>query len=163
MIADPRVIAVRAGPVATTGACVFDASDPTVRVLRGSVGEHLLVDRADMAVRLDVIDGTVLAGPVSLHFDIPDDRHLEARLATIRAFATAIPPGRPHLQLARRVHALHAVDARDAGASLREIADLILGPGDWPGDGEHRKSLVRRMIASGDRMLSAGPRAVLAC
>lgn len=162
-IADPRVIAVRVGPVATPGTRVFDASDPAVRVLRGSVGEHLLVDRHGMAVRLDIIDGTVLAGPVSLHFDLPDDRHLETRLAVVRAFTTAVPLGRRHAQLANRLHALHAIDARNAGASLREIAALVLGPGDWPGDGEHRKSLVRRMIANGERMLRAGPRAVLGC
>lgn len=160
-IADPRVIAVRAGAVATTGARVFDASDPTVRVLRSYVDEHLLVDRGDLPIRLDIIDGTVLAGPASLRFDLPDDHHLEARLAVIRAFTSAVPPGRSYLQLAKRLHALHAIDARDAGASLREIADVVLGPGDWPGDGEHRKSMVRRMLASGDQMRRDGPRAIL--
>lgn len=162
-IADPRVIAVRVGPVATSGTRLFDASDPAVRVLRGSVDEHLLVDRDGLAVRLDVIDGTVLAGSVSLHFDLPDNHHLEARLTVIRAFTAAVPPGRRHVQLAKRLHALDAIDARDDGASLREIADLVLGPGDWPGDGEHRKSLVRRLIVTGDHMLRAGPRAVLGC
>lgn len=157
------MIAVRVGPVATPGMRVFDASHPAFRVLRGSIAEHLLVDRYGMAIRLDVIDGTVLAGPVSLRFDLPDNHHLETRLAVIRAFTTSVSPGRRHAQLAKRLNALHAIDARDAGASLREIADLVLGPGDWPGDGEHRKSLVRRMIASGDRMLRAGPRAVLGC
>ncbi|WP_189338497.1 DNA -binding domain-containing protein [Sphingobium sp. SCG-1] len=160
-IADPCVIAVRVGPVEHDGARVFDASDPAVRVLRGSVHEHLLVDRDDMAIRLDVIVGTVLAGQVSLRFDLPDDHHLEAQLAAIRAFTSAVPPGRRHLQLARRVHALHATDARDDGASLREIADLVLGPGEWPGDGEYRKSMVRRMLASGDQMRRDGPRAIL--
>lgn len=160
-IADPRVIAARAGPVENGGAHVFDASDPTVRVLHGSVHEHVLVDRDGLAVRLDVIDGTISARPVSLRFDLPDDHHLDVRLAAIRAFTSAAPPGRRHLQLARRVHALHATDARDDGASLREIADLVLGPGAWPGDGEHRKSMVRRMLASGDQMRRDGPRAIL--
>lgn len=57
---------------------------------------------------------------------------------------------------------MNAVDGRDAGASLKDIADHVLGPGDWPGDGEHRKSMIRRMIVNGDRMLSVGPRAILA-
>lgn len=160
-IADPHVIAVRVGPVTTTGTRVFDASDKGVRVLRGSVGEHLLVDRAGLPVRLDVIEGSVLAGPVSLSFDLPDDHHLKARFAVIRTFIMAAPPGRRHLQLARRLHALKATDARDDGASLREIADLMLGPGDWPGDGEHRKSFVRRMIAAGEQMVRSGPRIIL--
>jgi hypothetical protein len=37
----------------------------------------------------------------------------------------------------------------------------VLGPGAWPGDGEHRKSLVRRMIAAGDQMIRAGPAGAL--
>jgi hypothetical protein len=155
------VIAVRVGPVASTGTRVFDASDPAVRVLRGSAHEHLLVDRRGLSIRFDVIDGTVLAGPVSLNFDLPDDHHLEARLAVIRAFTSSVPPGRRHLRLARRVHALRATDARDDGASLREIADLVLGPGVWPGDGEHRKSRVRRMIAAGEQLVRSGPRPIL--
>ena len=63
--------------------------------------------------------------------------------------------------MAAKLFALQAVDARSEGASLRETAASILGPGDWPGDGEHRKSLVRRMIATGERIIQAGPRAIL--
>jgi hypothetical protein len=37
----------------------------------------------------------------------------------------------------------------------------VLGPGAWPGEGEHRKSLVRRLIAAGDRMIHSGPIATL--
>jgi hypothetical protein len=36
-------------------------------------GEHLLVDRRGMVVRFDIIEGSVSASSVSLHFDVPCD------------------------------------------------------------------------------------------
>lgn len=156
---DPRVVTVRALPPRSDRDCRFEMIREAGRVVRGCSAEHVLVDRGAL-VRLDVIEGSVSAGPVSLHFDLPDDGRLQARLAVIGAFAAKATIPRHHLQLAGRLHALQAAGARAAGASLREIADLLLGAGDWPGDGEHRKSLVRRMIATGERMVRAGPRAV---
>ena len=160
--ADPRVLAVRASPSGGRDQRSFAMIREAGRVVRGSAGEHVLVERGGAVFRLDVIEGTVLAGPVSLRFDLPDDCRLEERLAVIRAFVGRPAVTRHHLQFAGRLQALHAADARAAGASLREIADGLFGHGDWPGDGEHRKSLVRRMIATGERMVRAGPRAVLA-
>jgi len=143
------------------GARRFEWAAETGRLVRSDLGEHLLVDRGGLLLRLDVTEGTVLAEPVSLRFELPDDDHLSARLSVIRHFSAKAPPVRAHLQLAARLHALHAVDERRAGASLRQIAAQLLGSGEWPGDGEHRKSLVRRMIASGQRLVREGPRAVL--
>lgn len=160
-VVDPRVITVRACRCEPDRARTFDGVLASIKALRGLGHEHLLVERNGILTRLDVIEGTALAGPVSLQFDLPDDCHLDTRIAAIRGFNAAKGSPRPHLQLARRGRALDAVDANDRGASLREIADLILGSGDWPGDGEHRKSLVRRLIANGKRMVRAGPRAIL--
>ncbi|MBT2189280.1 DUF2285 domain-containing protein [Sphingobium sp. H33] len=91
-----------------------------------------------------------------------DDDHLDARIAAMRALRCSVPNGRRHIRLVRKLLALQAVDARNAGASLREIAENLLGRGEWPGDGEHRKSNVRRLLDSGEDMLRAGPRAILA-
>src|SRR3546814_14755057 len=49
-------------------------------------------------------------------------------------------------RLVRLVEALRAADAIAAGASLRDIGVGAFG-GDWPGDGEHLKSRVRRRVA----------------
>jgi hypothetical protein len=140
---------------------LFDAPSADARTVRGPHGEHLLIDRGGDVIRLDVVEGTTAAGPVALRFELADDDRLAAQLAAIRTFRATTPNGHRHMRLARRLFALQAVDARDSGASLREIADLLLGPGDWPGDGEHRKSLVRRLIAAGIRMVCSGPRAIL--
>ena len=126
------------------------------------VGEHVLIDRGSTPFRLDVLEGTISKGPVSLHFELANDWRLAEKLAVIGAFVGKTSEPRHHLRLAGRLRALQANDARAAGLSLREIADILLGPGDWPGDGEHRKSLVRRMIATGERMVRDGPRTVLA-
>jgi hypothetical protein len=161
--ADPRVIAARARRTGADDVHAFYGSRAAIRILRGHVCEHLLIERHGVATRLDVIEGTALAGAVSLHFDLEDDAHLETRIDAIRAFSAKSGFPRPHLQLARRLHTLQAADAHAAGASLREVADLILGPGHWPGSGEHRKSRVRRMIATGEQIVRAGPRAILSC
>jgi hypothetical protein len=156
---DPRVLAARAAPP-VHGQRLFDASAAGVRTLRGHGIEHLLIDRGGAPIRLDLIAGTALAGPVSLCFELAHDDRLAERLAALRAFATrpALPERGPWQ---RGLLALHAHDARAAGASLRDIAEVLLGPGDWPGDGDHRKSRVRRMIATGERMVGAGAPAIL--
>jgi hypothetical protein len=159
---DPRVLAVRALKPADGYARWFDGKSADMRMVRGPRCEHLIVDPGGEVIRLDVIHGTVVAGPVTLRFDLPDDDRLELQLSAMRAFRGPAAVARSHVQLARRLLALEAVDARDAGASLRETADILLGPGAWPGNGEHRKSLVRRMIVAGERAVRAGPKAILA-
>jgi len=158
---DPRVLAARVTRVAGPGARLFDARSPEIRVVRGMRCEHLEIDHRAGSVRMDVSEGSVIAGPVALRFDVPDDDRVDDRIATIRMFRTVALAGRAHRRLANRLIALHAVDARNSGASLREMADILLGPGAWPGDGEHRKSNVRRLLAAGSRMIASGPRAIL--
>ena len=158
---DPRVLVVRAEAASGERARCLDAASSGARTLVGSVCEHLLLLRGGSPVRLDVIAGTTMAGPVVLHYDVVDDDRLPVRLTAIRSFAAPPAIGRRQVQLAQRLLALHALDARQMGASLREVADLVLGRGEWPGDGEHRKSLVRRLIAAGERMIRAGPPAIL--
>jgi hypothetical protein len=121
---------------------------------------NLVIDRGGELMRLDFAAGSLDSGPVTLHFNLIDNGRLETQIAAIQQFRGTVPPRR-YTRLAERLIALHAADARVTGASLREIAELLLGPGEWPGDGEHRKSLVRRLIAAGERMVHAGPRHVL--
>ena len=159
---DPRVVVAEATPIQGHCPHAFDGAT-AVRTLRGQGHEHLIIEQNGTVTRLDIIEGTALAGPVSLRFYVLDDANLETRVSAIRAFRATSGSRRSHLQLARRIHALHAKDAHAAGASLREIAELILGPGKWPGDGEYRKSLIRRMISSGEQMRREGSEAILSC
>ena len=158
---DPRVLTVRAMKPFDRRTGILDAPVADARIMQGPHGEHLLIDRGGESVRLDVIEGTVASGPVTLHFDLADDDRIEVQIAAVRTFRSAAAAGGRHLRLAGRLLALQAVDAHEAGASLRETADILLGPGHWPGDGEHRKSRVRRLLDTGFRMIRSGPQEIL--
>ena len=159
---DPCVLSVRCTGIPAGSRHAFDGTAEARRVLRSDAGQHLLVERGGALVRIDIVEGSALAGPCSLTFELPVDRRLHTKVSAVRTFL-APAQVRPSLQLARRLSALGAYDAHLAGMSLRAIADRVLGPGDWPGDGEHRKSLVRRLVAAGKKMVYAGSSAVLAC
>src|SRR5690606_5481044 len=83
---DPRVLAVRAWPARAPALQSFDLRDFKARVARYQDAEHARIDAEGLVVRLDVIAGTLLAGPVLLAFEIRDDPRLRAQLSTIRAF-----------------------------------------------------------------------------
>lgn len=159
-LTDKRVLRARAKEARDHTDRLFDVSAGNARILIGADREHVLVKHGAATIRFDVIEGTVLKGPVTLHFDLADDARLDDRLAVIRTFRAAPTFDARHQRLANRLLALQATDLRDAGASLRETADHVFGPGDWPGDGDHRKSRVRRLCDIGRGLIEAGPGAV---
>ena len=84
--------------------------------------------------------------------------HSVRRLA---ALATGAPePIERDATLVRLVAALRVRDALADGASQRDIGLGVFGD-DWPGDGEHLKSRVRRMIPFSAKLARAGPRGVV--
>lgn len=136
----------------------------------GDGGEHALIPLADIELRLDVITGTLRAGPVALAIRVARFDQLEFRMHMVRqlvALLTGTPSPRPFAdpRLARLVAALRADDGVIAGASLRQVAAALLGEsriaGEWPGEGEYIKSYIRRLATLGGRMRKAGPSAVL--
>ena len=139
----------------------FDARLADIRTVTGPAGEHVIIDLGDNVVRLDIVEGTTRVGPISLRFELADDDRLAAKLAALSGLRGLAMRGQCQSRLASKLLALQAVDARDAGASLRETAELLLGAGDWPGDGEHRKSQVRRLLNTGAHMIRSGPSAIL--
>jgi hypothetical protein len=144
----------------------FDLRRLSAQVVVGSSSEHVRIDHAGMVIRLDIIEGTLLNGAVSLRFELAYDQHLPAQLSALREFDrlfAGVPESLGgNARLAEMLFALRAFDARAAGASLRSVADMLLGNGEWPGDGEHRKSRVRRLVETGESLVRAGPRAILA-
>jgi len=128
-------------------------------------GEHIRIDANGRLVRLDVAEGTLLAGPASVTVELPIGTCLPEQLAALSELRHLLAGRSARTRKSKALHsqlfALAAYDARADGASLRAIADTFLGHGDWPGDGEHRKSRARRLIAKGAAMIRAGPRAIL--
>lgn len=135
--------------------------------------ERALVELDDGPLRLDIIAGTLKAGPVDLTVHL-DASHLHCRREValwrlFRACGHAFPRQRRSVgrdrRLPRLVEALRVADALAAGASLREIALGLdcptKGAIDWPGDGEHVKSAIRRKVDLAHRLITAGPAAIL--
>ena len=168
-VADPRVLVVRATPARAWKNALrsyrFDLDRISGHVLVDDGLEHVRLDHPTGVIRLDVVSGSLRDGPVNLTFELVHSARLSIQLSALRDF-DMLSVGRgiaspDHRRLLGSLAALQTVDARTAGASLRNIADLLLGEGDWPGDGEHRKSRVRRMLALGAQLLRAGPLPIL--
>ncbi|MBV2147522.1 DUF2285 domain-containing protein [Sphingobium sp. AS12] len=126
---------------------------------------HLLIDLPSGTLQLLVRGADVLRGDaLSIVPQVDLGRPLDPQLREIRRLAKlvdGVTEGENDQRLARLVDALRVGDALREGASQRDIALGIYG-GDWPGDGEHLKSRVRRMIPLACALVRAGPRAVLA-
>ncbi|WP_342249695.1 DUF2285 domain-containing protein [Sphingomonas sp. OTU376] len=121
-------------------------------VLRGDDPvEHVLLSDGLHRLRLDVRGGTVTHAPVCFRFVFDGLRKIDAPLLTLQRLVA----------VGRR-----ALDAREAGASQRDVAETLFGAdrvrADWAGSSDYLRSQVRRMLAFGTRMRSGGWRALLA-
>ncbi|MEP9360034.1 DUF2285 domain-containing protein [Sphingomonas sp. KR3-1] len=124
-------------------------------------------------LRLDVRGGTLTRGPVRLHFEFEGLAEIDAALLTLRRLVAVDRRGKIPLGLfakepraGRWIAAARALDAREAGASQRDVAETLFGGervrADWAGSSDYLRSQVRRMLAFGTRMRSSGWRALLA-
>jgi len=168
---DPYVLKVRARPHLGAGHSsigqTFDLRRFHARVVSCATSEHVRIDHCGKVLRLDVVAGTLLDGPVSLAFELSLGPGLAAQLEALRDFGALFTTSgsaarASHSRLSVQLLALRAKDARLTGASLRTIAEELLGEGDWPGAGEYRKSKARRLVVMGHALVRAGPRAILA-
>lgn len=166
---DPSVLPVMAVP-AKDG---FDlrATGLTAIVLRDAVAEHVLIADGAFRLRLAVLDGTLLEGPVRFHYSLPgngDCTHLLAlrRLMDLRRTGCLSPVlCRPSCRASRWAVLLRAWDAHCAGASQRDIACLLWGEArvrdDWNGRSDYMRMRVHRMIHGADRLVHGGWRHLL--
>jgi len=162
---DASVISVCAARSDAPVSSRLDMNQYEHRIAIGEGVEHVLLWASGASIRMDVVGGTVLGGPVTLEARVPLHR-LDYQITTVRRLAavlrneqlTAVTDAR----LARLIDALRALDARHEGASLRVIAEGIFGTDEWPGDGEHIKSRARRLVRLSKDVWRSGPRGVLA-
>lgn len=173
---DGGVVPVRAEPVAAGHPDGFTLERLAGRVslARGEDGrEHLALSDGWRRLRLDVVEGTLLAGgEVRLHFELAGFAQLDARLLTVRRLLSLWRKGRflralfpPLAGLPHRLEALRVADALAAGASHREIAIALYGEArvraDWNGRTDFLLSRVRRRAAEARRMEQGGWRMLL--
>lgn len=161
---DPHVVRVHARPCAADAPQAFDLTRYNHHVAISPTEEYVLVHTANSALRLDVISGTLLAGPVILELGLTLDQ-VERQITEVRklsALVQNVPPrGQIDPRMNRLVLALRALDARTEGASLRDIANGIFSVAEWPGEAENVKSRVRRLVSLAQKLRRAGPRGVL--
>jgi hypothetical protein len=172
--ADPDVLTVIAHPVSShdSGFNLKEFGNRAAIVATGEK-EQVALRGGGGILRLDVVAGTLRDGPVRLFHRLARQNELESKMPRLRqlaalvefgALAPWIIPTDPRLD--RLILALRVLDARAAGASLRQIAiGLLCGRAssvDWPGDGDSTKSWVRRLVALSEALSLAGPRGVLA-
>ncbi|WP_294136919.1 DUF2285 domain-containing protein [Sphingobium sp.] len=159
--ANPRLLTVvpaRSGPA-------LDLARIGHRAARTGDRRHVLLHLSRQTLQLDGLDGALDDGPRRISALIDFGRNLEPQLESVRRLDAFLsgrePPTDLGTRFGRLVEALRVGDAIAAGASQRAIG-LGIYRGDWPGDGEHLKSRVRRMIPLAAALVRAGPRGVLA-
>ena len=141
---------------------------PIVTLVTARAGrEHLLLSDGLRAIRIDVLTGTLLEGPVRLRYLIAGLASAEAPLLTLRRLLALGRTGRfsrslhPRETRARRwVLALRASDALDAGADQREMASVLLsrtaGEPRWRSNASSVRSQVQRLVRGARRMAAGG-------
>ena len=172
---DDSVLLVDAVPVA--------ASDPDAFVLARFAGmativagrdgrERVVISDGYRRIRIDVVHGSLGAGPVLLRYRLHGFADLEARILTLRRLVALNRHGRfarslhPREHLARRwIPMLRAHDAICAGATQREIADVLFGTklarDAWRGPSDFLRLRVQRLIRAARHMVSGGYRTLL--
>lgn len=160
--ADPCVLRVRASCRAV-GTAGINLSRSLSCAVPGECCVHVRFHLPDGDLRLDLVHGVILGGPQAIEPAIDLGRAIEPQVASLRRLQALMRDGLAAVsdqRLNRLVEALRVADAIAAGASLRDIGFGAFGD-DWPGDGEHLKSRVRRRIQLAAELASAGPRKVL--
>jgi hypothetical protein len=136
-----------------------------VTVLRSPDGEHVLIGSGASALRLDVLSGSLLAGPVHLEYCLSGFAGLDPKIMTLRKLlalerlgrlpATLCPPSR---KADRWRMTLQAHDGMRAGASQREIAIALFGEqrvnADW--EAGYLRTRIQRLIRTAEKMIRGG-------
>lgn len=136
-------------------------------VLLESAGEQLLLRQDWRTLRLDIREGTLLAGPVRMHYILGGYHHLDRRLLTLRRLSALRRLGRlpnnlfpPHPKQRRWSMILRTIDAMAAGASQRDIATMLFGTEmverDWAAASSYLRLRVQRLTKATRTLLNGG-------
>lgn len=170
----PPVLSVRAE------ACRADDPDavdllrlPCAATLRMTADgrEEVLVADGPRCIRIEVAGGTLLGGPVRLHYRLSGFVDIESKVLTLRRLVALHRLGRlphtlfpPERRARRWAQAFQAHDGAQAGASHREIAIALFGrdrvTDDWR-EGDHMRMRVHRLIRTADKLIDGGYRELL--
>lgn len=158
---DPGVLPVVALPSMRSDDDAFDLRrfSALATVARNSgAREFASISNGCCRIRIDVIGGTLCEGPVILKHCLEGISMLDPKVLTLRRliilqrtgrFAASLFP--TDLRRPRYVSVLRVFDGLCAGASHREIAEVLFGrervAEEWSGASDSLKSQVRRLAA----------------
>lgn len=166
---DPSVVTCTAEPVAPDHAdafCIDRLTIPTTTILKASGLEHLSISDGLKRIRLDVVSGTLLEGPVRLQYSIAGFHEAEVRLLTLQRllalnrlgrFARGLHPRETKVE--RWAMMLRAHDLNTQGASQREIAGELFGPGvsaEWRTRSDFLRLRIQRLLRDAGTMIDGG-------
>ena len=144
------------------------------RLVRGELGqEHLLLTDGCQRVRLDIVRGTIVGGPVLLRHRLAGIASLERPLLLLRGLSMVWRTGGfpqslfPRERRARRwIALLRTADALAGDASQREIAAALLGAAAdnarWRVNAPSLRSAAQRLVRASGAMRAGGWRRLLA-
>lgn len=173
---DPGALRASAVPAPSADPDAIDAMSlrPWLTIATGGDGtEHVVLSDGWRHVRIDIEEGSLAAGsPVVLHYRLAGVAGAETKLLPLRRliylcrhrrFARSLFPR--EARIARHLMALRVHDALAAGASQREIAEILFraNPADLGYDGrsDSLRSRVRRLAREARRMADGGWRMLL--
>ncbi len=136
-----------------------------ITILRSRDGEHVLICDGPHSLRLDVVSGSLLKGPVQLAYCLSGFSGVDAKVATLRRFLALERLGRlpstlfsANRKANRWSMILQAHDGLQAGASQREIATALFGKervdADW--EAGYLRTRIQRLVRSADKMIRGG-------
>jgi len=172
---DPGVLAIDAVPVVAAHPEALDPRQfgPWLTVISGEEDrEHAVFADGMRRIRVDIEVGSLRDGPVLLRYRLAGTASLEPKILPLRRFLalcrhrrfqpSLFPPDR---RIPRWIVTLRVHDARCAGASLREIAEVLYGQKivaeDWNGTSDSLRSRVRRLASDARRLAAGGYRMLL--
>lgn len=166
---DPTVLTIEALP-APVGHEAIDFTTLGVELIALSNamgGEHLMVRDVVGRLRIDVIAGTALAGPIVPRLTLGRLEVLGPKVLALRRLRGLSKSGRLPTGLFERERRavrwstmLQVFDGLQAGASQREIAVALFGrervTSEWRGISDHLRTVVRRLTTGARRMVDHG-------
>lgn len=169
---DPAVLKVLALPARAADGPAFDLRryGALATAVLAPDCEHVLLRVAGQTIRLDVLSGSLMRGPVSLVHDFAGTDEIEQVFAALRRFLRLRRSGHlPARSFAasqranRQIQALRVHDALALGASIRDVGVMLFGiervQAEWAD--EALKSQCRRLIALSRFMVGGGYRTLL--
>jgi hypothetical protein len=169
---DISVVAVSTSITTASNAFDLRRFRDSATIVRSCAGdEQLLLSDGFQQLRFDVVQGSLLAGPVALHFNLTDGPTLSAQLDTLRLWQrfrkdwdfTSI--AKPEKRAPTWVRQLRAFDGAMAGATMREIAQTLFPALATPVALQDRnnsiRSMVRRLLRSARANVAGGYRRIL--